>query len=151
MKTARALGIDFGEARIGVAVSDELGMMAHPLETIPAKQGDPIARILALAKEKNAGTVIVGLPLNMDGTKGSSAEKARAFAEKISGASGGTLSVHLWDERMTTLEASRSLREAGRSARQQKSAIDQAAAQCILQGWLDRQALLQMPVDGEIG
>lgn len=145
MSAPRALGIDYGDARIGVAVSDELGMLAHPVETIAVKSGDPVKRIVALAKEKGVGVIVIGLPLNMNGTQGGSVEKVRAFVAKLEEVSEGLFKVQLWDERMTTMEASRSLREAGRSAKKQKGAIDQAAAQCILQGWLDRQALLEMP------
>ena len=135
----RALGIDFGEARIGVAVSDELGMLAHPLETIIVKDTrDPVARVVQLAVEKDAGRVIVGLPKNMDGTTGPAAEKARVFAEKLRERLG--CPVRLWDERLTTVAAQRYLHDAGRNTKQSRAIVDQVAAQIILQGWLDSQA-----------
>ena len=135
----RALGIDLGEARIGVAVSDELGMLAHALETIVVKDTrDPLARVVQLAKEKDVGHVIVGLPKNMDGTTGPAAEKSRAFAEKLREQL--TCPVRLWDERLTTVAAQRYLHDAGRKVKQSRSVIDQVAAQIILQGWLDAQA-----------
>ena len=137
----RALGIDLGEARIGVAVSDELGMLAHPLETIHVKDvADPLGRVAQLAKEKDVSHVIIGLPKNMDGTTGVAAEKARAFADKLRGQV--DCIVRLWDERLTTVAAQRYLHDAGRNVKQSRAVIDQVAAQIILQGWLDSQAML---------
>ena len=137
----RALGIDLGEARIGVAVSDELGMLAHPVETIVVKDtADPLARVAQLAKEKDVSHVIIGLPKNMDGTTGAGAEKARAFADKLR--EQVTCIVRLWDERLTTVAAQRYLHDAGRNVKQSRAVIDQVAAQIILQGWLDSQAML---------
>jgi putative Holliday junction resolvase len=135
----RVIGIDHGDARIGVAVSDELGMLAHPVETITVKDTDPVARITQLVAEKNASTVVIGLPKNMDGTSGPAAEKVRAVAEKLRAAV--TVPVRLWDERLTTVAAQRALHEAGRNAKQSRAVIDQAAAQIILQGWLDAQEM----------
>ncbi len=134
----RIIGIDWGEARIGVAVSDDMGMLAHPLETIPAKT-KPLERIAAIVAERKAEVIVVGLPRNMDGTYGSSAEKVRAFVETLR-AKVPECRVVTWDERLTTVSAERALREAGRNAKQQRSVIDQAAAQIILQSWLDSQA-----------
>jgi putative Holliday junction resolvase len=137
----RALGIDLGEARIGVAVSDELGMLAHPVETIVVKEtADPLGRVVQLATEKDVGHVIIGLPKNMDGTTGPAAEKVRAFADKLREKL--TCPVRLWDERLTTVAAQRYLHDAGRNAKQSRAVIDQVAAQIILQGWLDAQATL---------
>jgi putative Holliday junction resolvase len=137
----RALGIDLGEARIGVAVSDELGMLAHPVETIVVKETpDPLGRVARIAIEKDVGHVIIGLPKNMDGTTGAAAEKARAFAEKLR--EKVSCPVRLWDERLTTVAAQRFLHDAGRNAKQSREVIDQVAAQIILQGWLDSQAAL---------
>ena len=137
----RALGIDLGEARVGVAVSDELGMLAHPLETIVVKDvGDPLGRVAQLAKEKDVSHVIIGLPKNMDGTTGAAAEKARTFADKLREKVECT--VRLWDERLTTVAAQRYLHDAGRNVKQSRAVIDQVAAQIILQGWLDSQAMM---------
>jgi len=136
----RALGIDHGDARIGLAISDELRMLAHPLETVPAGKNalDHIAKVI---KDRTVDTVILGLPKNMDGSKGPAAQKVEAFAEQLRG-KGTTAKVILWDERMTTVAAQRSLHEAGRNAKNSRAIIDQVAAQHILQGWLDSQSFL---------
>lgn len=131
----KALGIDLGDVRVGIAASDDLGMLAHPLQTIPATGGDLAKRIAALATEHRAATIVVGVPRNMDGSRGPAAEKALAFIEDLKKCTPSR--VLGWDERLTTVSAQRALREAGRDARSQKSIIDQVAAQIILQGWLD--------------
>lgn len=133
----KALGIDLGDARIGVAGSDELGMLAHPLETIPVAKGKPVARILELAAARGAQAIVVGMPRNMDGTYGPAAEKSRLFIEELRALT--PLKVIAWDERLTTVAAQRSLRESGKNSREQKGVIDQVAAQMILQSWLDSQ------------
>jgi putative Holliday junction resolvase len=131
----KALGIDLGEARVGVAVSDDLGMLAHPLETISVKTTDVKKRILTLAAERGAQTIIVGMPRNMDGTYGPAATKAKEFIEALR--SSTEIKVIGWDERLTTVSAQRSLHEAGKNTKKQRPIIDQVAAQIILQGWLD--------------
>ena len=131
----KALGIDLGEARVGVAVSDDLGMLAHPLETIAVKTSDVKKRILALAAERGAQTIIVGMPRNMDGTYGPAATKAKEFIEALR--SSTEIKVIGWAERLTTVSAQRSLHEAGKNTKKQRPIIDQVAAQIILQGWLD--------------
>jgi putative Holliday junction resolvase len=137
----RALGIDHGDARIGLAISDELGMLAHPLETIHIKEiADPIAHIGSVVTRDKIGIIILGLPRNMDGSYGPAAEKVRAFAEKLRTACG--CEVKLWDERLTSVAAQRSLHEAGRNVKDSRKVIDQVAAQLILQSWLDSQAML---------
>ena len=130
----RILGIDLGKARIGVAVSDELGMLAHPVETIPAG-GDALKRIAQIVKEKDAERVIVGLPRHMNGTVGTGASEALAFAEKLRGAV--SCEVITWDERLTTTAANRAMRASGRKTRDSRAFVDQVAAQMILQGYLD--------------
>lgn len=134
----RILGIDPGDARVGVAISDELGMLAHPLETIVVAKTNPCQRIATLVTERSIGKVVVGMPRNMDGSSGPAAEKAQALIaslrEKL------PCPVLPWDERLTTVSAQRSLREAGHKAKNQRAIIDQAAAQVILQGWLDAAA-----------
>lgn len=87
--------------------------------------------------------MIVGLPKNMDGTTGIAAEKARAFADKLRAAG---ITVRMWDERLSTVAAQRNLHEAGHDARSSRAIIDQAAAQIILQGWLDSQAMMEPPM-----
>ncbi len=130
----KALGIDLGEARIGLAISDDLGMMAHPLETVPAKE-KPLERIIELINQHKVQTVVLGLPRNMDGTYGAAADKIRAFQEKLKAAV--SCKIILWDERLTTVAAQKSLHEAGRNVKKSRAVIDQVAAQMILQGWLD--------------
>lgn len=137
----RALGIDHGDARIGLAVSDELGMLAHPLETIHLREvADPVARIAEIVARDKIGQIVLGMPRNMDGSYGSASEKVRAFAEKLKAAT--PCPVKLWDERLTSVAAQRSLHEAGRTVKNSREVIDQVAAQMILQGWLDAQAML---------
>jgi len=130
------MGIDYGTARIGVAFSDELQMLAHPAETIAvAKTADPAARIAELAREKNVERIVVGLPRHMNGSVGASAEEASGFAEKIRALV--PCEVRTWDERLSSVAAHRALREAGKSSRQTRGYIDQVAAQMLLQGYLD--------------
>jgi len=133
----RYLGIDLGEVRVGVAVSDEMNFMAHPMETIFVKETPTIPRICAIVSEKSIGKIIVGMPRNMDGSHGPAAQKVRLFIEALSAAV--SCEVLPWDERMTTVSATRALREAGRNAKQQRNIVDQAAAQIILQSWMDGQ------------
>ena len=137
MEIRRVLGIDPGEARVGVAVSDDLGMLAHPLETIDVSKRDPCDRIVELVAQKAACAVVVGVPRNMDGSFGPAAEKSRLLIEKLK--SRVECKVVAWDERLTTVSAQRALREAGRKAKNQRSVIDQAAAQILLQSWMDSQ------------
>jgi len=131
----RALGIDFGDSRIGLALSDDIGFMAHPLETIPVKETEPIGRIAEVAEKNDVETIVLGLPRNMDGTYGPSAEKVRAFAEQMRARI--AIPIILWDERMTTMQAQRALHEAGRNVKRSREVIDQVAAQTILQSWMD--------------
>lgn len=130
------LGIDFGEKRVGVATCDpELGF-ALPRETIEVKGiGDAIARIEKLARDLRATELVVGLPLNMDGSAGSAAANAKAAAATLHDALG--IPVHLWDERLTTHEAHDLLQQAGRSSKQRRGVVDRVAAQLILQSYID--------------
>lgn len=134
----RILGIDYGEARIGLALSDELGMFAHPLETIDVKRTGPVGRIVEVVKREKVSTLVLGMPRNMDGSYGPAAEKVKAFAGKLKAESG--CEVKFWDERMTSMAAQRSLHESGRNTRKSRKVIDQVAAQMILQGYLDSRA-----------
>ncbi len=138
------LGIDYGAKRVGVAISDSLGMMAHPLETIPVNgpKFDAVCQRLAeIVTEKHCSTVVVGLPRNMDGSYGPSAEKARQFAAQLQSALPAEITVVTWDERLTTVQAQRALHDSGRNTRQSRPVIDQVAAQMILQNYMDAQAL----------
>ncbi|CAN5204356.1 Holliday junction resolvase RuvX [soil metagenome] len=132
----RVLGVDFGQARIGVAISDELGMLAHPLETIPAARLEQAAkRIADLACEKDVEHVVLGLPRHMSGEVGAAAEHVHAFADKLRPLL--KCDIILWDERLSTTAANRALREAGQKTRHTRGVVDQVAAQMILQGYLD--------------
>ena len=134
----RVLGVDFGQARIGVAVSDELGMLAHPLETIPGARLEVAAkRIAELAREKDAEQVVLGMPRHMNGEVGAAAAAVTAFAERLRPLL--PCPVVLWDERLTTTAANRALRDSGRKTRDTRGIVDQVAAQMILQGYLDKQ------------
>jgi putative Holliday junction resolvase len=129
------MAVDLGSARTGVAVSDELGMLAQPWKTLPGGEAS-LEAVVAAVGELSPGRILVGLPRNMDGTYGPAAEAARAFAENLRARV--TCPVDLWDERLTTVAAQRSLRESGRKARDQRGVVDQVAAQILLQSWLDR-------------
>ncbi len=136
MARGRTLGLDFGGARCGVAIDDELGHMAHPRPFVPARDWKQlVAALVALAEEEGVTRFVVGLPLSMDGAEGRAAEKVRDFAQALADAS--DRDVILWDERLSTVEAARQLREAGKNARDAKSSIDGAAAATILQSFLD--------------
>lgn len=133
----RVLGVDFGQARIGLAISDELGMLAHPLETIPAAKLDGAAkRIAQVARERDVESVVLGLPRQMNGQSGTAAEAVHAFADKLRPLL--VCPLVLWDERLTTTAAHRALRDSGQKTRQTRGVIDQVAAQMILQGYLDK-------------
>jgi putative Holliday junction resolvase len=130
----RALGIDPGSVRIGLALSDDIGFMAHPLLTLKAgpKSSEEIA---AIAAEKESQVIVIGLPRNMNGTYGIAAEKSRVLAATLTPLTSAR--VILWDERLTTAAATKRLQEAGRNSREQRQVIDQVAAVQILQDWLD--------------
>lgn len=130
----RILGVDFGRARIGIAVSDELGMLAHPVKTIPASR-DAAKQIAEIAREKNVERVVIGLPRHMNGSVGESAGEALAFAGELRKLL--PCEVVTWDERLTTMAANRALRDTGRKTRDSRNVVDQVAAQMILQGYLD--------------
>lgn len=140
----KALGIDLGAARIGLALADDLGLLAHPLETIVVKEvANPLARIVEVVKREKIAAIVLGLPRNMDGTYGAAAEKTREFAAKLRARV--ACPVHFWDERLTSVAAQRALHETGRTVKQSRAVIDQVAAQMILQGWLDAQSLSGPP------
>jgi putative Holliday junction resolvase len=137
----KALGIDLGAARVGLALSDDLGMMAHPLETVDVKKAGDVAKYVAgvIAREK-VEVVVIGLPRNMDGSHGPAAVKTREFGEKLKARVPGCAQVY-WDERMTSVAAQKALHEMGRNVKKSRPVIDQVAAQMILQGYLDAQAM----------
>ena len=143
--TRRALGIDLGEARVGIALSDELGLFAHPRETIrlPAQTAGRdqaiLQRLKAVIAQERIEVVVIGLPRNMNGTDGPASAKSRAFADLVRAST--ACEVRLIDERLTTVAAQRALHDGGKNVKQGRAVIDQVAAQMILQVYLDGEAL----------
>ena len=135
----RILGLDYGSKTVGVAVSDPLGLTAQSVETIWRKQENKLrqtlARIEELAAEYQAEKIVLGLPKNMNNTIGERAEKTLEFREMLERRPG--LPVVMWDERLTTVEAERTLMEASVRRENRKQYLDQLAAVFILQGYLD--------------
>jgi putative Holliday junction resolvase len=132
-----ALGLDCGASRIGIAASDDFGIMAHPVETIDLTSGsDGLVRISEIAALRKVKTLVVGLPIRLNGSEGDSAKKVRDYAAKLSRIL-PHLPVVFVDEAYSTMDASEKLREAGKSARKQKALIDQAAAVEILSRWME--------------
>ena len=130
------LGIDFGRARIGLAISDELRLLAHPLETLPASK-DAIKRIAEIIRERKIDEIVVGVPRHMSGEIGEVAKEALEFASRLRAQV--SCPVETWDERLTTVAAERALRGAGKKTRKTRHLVDQVAAQMILQSYLDRE------------
>ena len=131
----RCLGIDFGSSRIGIAISDDLGMLAHPLQTIP-NDSVFLSRLRQIVLEKGVSRIVVGIPRNMDGSYGPAAEKAKLFLSQLKSEFAGVQLI-AWDERLTTVEAQRLLHAAGRDIKKSRPVIDQVAAQVLLQSYLD--------------
>ena len=138
----RALALDVGSKRIGVAISDALGITAQGLETIQRhnKRRDWEA-LGALVKKYDAGEIVVGLPLRLSGAEGTQSEKMRLFADELRAKLG--LPVHLWDERWTSTQANRLLRETNLSIEKRGKAVDRMAAVLILQSWLEARTTSQ--------
>lgn len=131
----RIMAIDYGDAHTGVAVSDPTGLLAGFTTTIDAYRPEAVAdRIAALAKEHRAEELVLGHPLNMDGTLGPRSEKAHAMKALLEERSG--LPVVLWDERRTTIDAHQILMNNGKDARKRKKTVDAVAASLILEGYL---------------
>ena len=133
----RILGLDFGRVRIGAAISDELQLLAHPLETIPANAHAP-SRVAQIVREKEVDHVVAGIPRRMNGEIGAAATEVLQFVERLRAIL--PCPVVTWDERLTTVAAHRALRDAGKKTRHTRGYVDQVAAQMILQGYLDRRA-----------
>ena len=134
----RLLGLDIGERRIGVAISDDVGLLATPYTAIQRRsQPQDIVTILRVAQEEMVGQIIVGMPLSLDGSVGPQAERTMAFYEALKVAS--PVPVKTWDERFSTVEAERLLRQVGVSPSRNKARVDASAAAVILQGYLDAQ------------
>jgi putative Holliday junction resolvase len=138
----RTLGLDVGDRRIGVAVSDPDGRIAVPLQTYERRGRDDAAALVRLARAEDARRIVVGLPLSLDGSRGAQAEAAAAFADELRAAD---LEVVLWDERLSSAEADHHLRAAGKRGKAARQARDAIAASIILQSYLDSQRLSALP------
>lgn len=134
-ESMRIMAIDYGDAHTGVAVSDPTGLLAGFTATIDAYRPEIVAeRIAALAREHGAEELVLGHPVNMDGTLGPRSEKAHAMKRLLEERTG--LPVVLWDERRTTIDAHQILRNSGKDARKRKKTVDAVAASLILEGYL---------------
>jgi len=132
----RVLGLDVGARRIGIAISDPLGITAQGLETLHRKnKKHDLHYFYKLIREYDVKEIVVGLPLRMSGQEGTQAEKIQLFAEDLR--KQFKLPVHLWDERLTSAEANRFLRETDMSIEKRGQAVDRMAAMLILQGWME--------------
>jgi putative Holliday junction resolvase len=128
-----------GRARVGVAVDDELGLLAHPRGVLDGRDaGALLGALRRLAEDEGITRFVVGWPLDMRGGEGTAARHARAMAQQIADAT--RVSVELWDERMTTQQAQRALQASERRGKKARARIDEAAACAILQSWLDARA-----------
>ncbi|HXV63444.1 MAG TPA: Holliday junction resolvase RuvX [Vicinamibacteria bacterium] len=133
----RVMGIDLGERRIGVALSDEGGVIASPRETVERKGNRrDIPLLLDIARRENVGEILVGMPLSLDGSEGAQARKVARFVEALRAET--DLTVTTWDERLSTVSAERALLEADVSREKRRRAIDRVAAAIILQSYLDQ-------------
>ena len=138
----RLMGLDYGNVHVGVALSDELGMTAYPLEVIKRKDSNKLrktfARIEEIAREYKVDKIIIGLPLNMDYSESEISKTVIDFSENIKRRTG--LPVELWDERLSTLEATDILKEAGIKVQDRKTYIDKIAASFILRRYMEDNA-----------
>ena len=134
----KIMGLDYGEARTGVALSDELGMMAHGLESIEHKGNDKklLERICEIIKANKVSKIVIGYPLNMNATKGPRVEKTDAFIKKLEKETG--LPVEKIDERLTTVAAHKTMTLLGVSAEKKKKIVDTISPEYILQMYLDK-------------
>jgi putative Holliday junction resolvase len=136
----RVAALDLGKARVGLAISDDLGMLAHPR---PALDGTSLKSLLETLRElvetEAVGRFLVGLPKDMSGSDGTAAQRAVRFCRKLADTTG--CEVELVDERLTTVEATRRLREQGKRTADVKASVDSASAAILLQQWLDRRGL----------
>lgn len=132
----RVLAIDHGTKRVGLALSDETGTIAQPLEFLPAEPADKLlSRLQSIIAERKVDEVLVGIPRNMNGTYGPSAERTREFVNTLKRIL--SVPVKSWDERLTTVQANRFLIETGMRREKRKEKVDQTAAAILLQSYLD--------------
>jgi putative Holliday junction resolvase len=137
----RILAVDYGQRRVGIAVTDPTGVIATPLKVIDRKAGSWYPELLQLFQDLGVGVVVVGLPRNMDGTLGRQAQYCQEFAETLG--KDTTLKIELVDERLTTAAAASALRESGNKNHQTKTRLDAVAASLILQTYLGQQQTKQ--------
>jgi len=136
MNHGRVLALDLGKRRIGLALSDELGLTAQGLPTLErTKIREDLARLSELAAERNVTLILIGNPMHMSGQEGRQAGHAREFGARLHAATG--LPVEYWDERLTTVQAQRVLRESGVSIEKRAKAVDRLAAVILLESYLD--------------
>lgn len=149
--SGRTIGIDPGERRIGIALADPTGTIASPDRYIDRTKGDPVEAIAELCRELSVETIVVGLPVALDGREGPSAEAARAFGAQV--AAGTGVSVEFHDERFTSVTAESALISGGVRRKKRKEKRDQVAAAVMLQGYLDARryddgSRIDEPTDG---
>ena len=132
------LGLDYGQRRIGVAISDGLGLTAQPLDTIINSKNKAIEKIKEIIEARDVGRIVIGLPKHMNNDEGIKAEEARYFGDALKNATG--LEIDFIDERLTTVAAQRILMETNMSGQKKRQVIDKLAAAIILQIWLDSQS-----------
>ena len=136
----RVLGLDVGSRRIGIAVSDPLGITAQGLETLQRRnKRHDLAALEQVIRDYSVREIVVGLPLRMSGAEGTQSDKMQGFAEDLR--KRFRLPVHLWDERLTSAEANRLLRETELSIEKRAKAVDRMAAVLILQGWMEKRGM----------
>jgi putative holliday junction resolvase len=147
-ENSSVLALDVGDRRIGVACSDPTGLLASPVGVIHRTTLDQdVAEVMRAVEEREAGTVVVGLPVNMNGFEGSQAEKTRSFVGALASAG---LQVELWDERLTTVEATRMLQERGVKRQHIDKRVDEIAATLILEGYLRSRGPRRRTASGEV-
>ncbi len=135
----RYMGIDYGDARVGIALSDPLGMLAQRYTTLENTGGKKLFEQLAqLVKEKEVGHIVIGMPKNMDGSEGFRAEATYAFAERLKTVTDVTIS--FWDERLTTVAAHGYLSEVNVRGKKRKAAVDAVSAELILEAFMQSKA-----------
>jgi putative holliday junction resolvase len=134
----RVAALDYGKARIGVAVADELGMYAHPRPPLDGRNlKAALEGLRKLVRDEGIERFVVGLPVSLSGHEGPAAGQARGFAQKVADATG--CEVELWDERLTSVEAHKALRASGVAGRDQRGKVDGVAAAIVLESWLAAQ------------
>ena len=138
MILVRYLGIDPGERRIGIALSDPLGIIAQPHVVLDRRRGSVIDEIQAICDEYAVETIVIGLPTSLSGEEGSAAERARVLGDEVAGATG--CEVVFFDERFTTVQAEAALLEGGMRRRERRETVDKVAAAVMLQGYLNGRA-----------